>query len=93
MNFLEFFGKKIFKKKHISLHLSDLLFEQFSDCHVDYIDFSSYEMKKKMMSVLIQWSFQGPLLRPGKNVMLQKITRKQESCVKGSNDIGNIGVC
>ena len=61
--------------------------------YVDYIDFSSYEMKKKMMSVLIQWSFQGPLLRPGKNVMLQKITRKQESCVKGSNDIGNIGVC
>ena len=62
-----FFTKKT--KKNISLHLSDLLVEQFSDCHVDYINFSSYEMKKKMVLVLIQWSFQGPLLRPGKNVM------------------------
>ena len=53
MYFLELFWKKnIFffpkkTKKHISLHLSDLLVEQFSDCHVDYINFSSYEMKKK----------------------------------------------
>ena len=43
---MNFFGKKI-KKKHILLHLSDLLFEQFSDCHIDYINFSSYEVEKE----------------------------------------------
>ena len=52
MYFLESFCKKNYffpkkTKKHIPLHLSDLLVEQFSDCHVDYINFSSYEMKKK----------------------------------------------
>ena len=43
---MNFFGKKI-KKKHIWLHLSDLLFQQFSDCHIDYINFSSYEVEKE----------------------------------------------